>query len=268
MGRTRSVGLAGAAILALWGFAAGQESAATAKEHAEVEAREDFLRSAPIITVSKMATTGRTNAWKVYLQDKSAASQAIFKYVDRRRPKPLASSYRYELAAYGLARMLGLYLIPPTVEREVEGRKGSLQCYCEDVIPEGSRRRQGLAPANPAILQNAFSEVGIFENLTANPRLDEADILVRTSDWKVWRIDFSEAFAPMTELIPDSLFSRCSRDLYLKLSRTPDEEFRAFLAPYLTEKEREAVLLRKQLIMERLDGLIKEKGEKAVLFDE
>lgn len=228
---------------------------------------EQFLRTAAIITVGKSEPAGRTNAWKVYLQDGPRASAAIFKYIDRRRPKAFPTSYHYELAAYGLSRYLGLALVPPTVERQVEGLPGSLQEYCRGVISEADRRRKDLAPADATGLQDAFSELGIFENLTSNPRLDATDILIRTSDWKVWRVDFSEAFDPAAELLPDSPFSRCSRDLYDKLRGAGDADLRAILGTYLNDEELAGLLTRKRLIVERIEALIREKGEPAVLFE-
>lgn len=244
--------LAGAGTLAL-GQAASVE-------------REEFLRTAPITTVAKAESTGRTNAWKVYLSNGQQASRAIFKYIHRPRPTLLPSNYQYELAAYALNKLLGLDLVPATVERMIDGRTGSLQCFCEGTISEAVRRGKNLKPPDVSILQNAFSEMGIFENLTDNPREDTSDILINTKDWKVWRVDFSEAFAPDTVLLPDSPFPRCSKKLYAALRGIPDDRIRELLKGYLNDEELEAVLVRKRLVLEKLDALIRDKGEEAVLF--
>jgi hypothetical protein len=229
-------------------------------------AREEFLRTAPVITVAKEGSTGRTNAWKVYLNDGETASRAIFKYIRRPRPALMVSSYTYELAAYELNKLLGLDLVPPTVERTIDGRAGSLQCFCEKTITEAARSRQNLKPADVSVLQNAFSEMGIFENLTNNPREDAGDVLINTAEWKVWRVDFSEAFAPDTALLPDSPFPRCSKRLYERLLGLADGQIRERLRSFLNDEEIEALLVRKKLIQDQLDTLIREKGEGAVLF--
>ncbi len=242
------------------GLGAGQD-------RQDAAAQEAFLRSAPIITVGKQEGSGRSNAWKIYLDNGQTASKAIFKYVDRGRPRPFPSSYRYELAAYSLDKLLGLGLVPPTVERTIENVPGSLQAFCEGVITETVRKRKDIAPPDVTRLQDEFAKVSILENLTNCVREDEGDILIRTSDWKVWRIDYSEAFGPETALIPDSILTRCPRDVYRKLKDLPDSEYRARLEAYLNPEELEAVLARKRLIVERLESLIKDKGENAVLFD-
>lgn len=248
-----------------WGAGSGRQTAA--KESPGAADREDLLRTAPIITIAKQESTGRTNAWIVYLNDGQIANRAIFKYVNRRRPKNLPTSYRYELAAYELNKLLGLELVPATVERTIEGRPGSLQCYCEGVISEASRRRKKLAPPDVAGLQNSFSELGLFENLTNTPRDDASDILLNTGDWKVWRVDFSEAFAPDAALLPDSPFPRCSRRLFQRLREITDSEFSARLTAFLNEEEIRTLLARKRLILDKLESLIREKGEAAVLFE-
>ena len=249
------------------GSAAGQERAAAGGDKASIEAQEAFLRTAPIITVGKQEGSGRSNAWKVFLDNGQTASRAFFKYVDRQRPRPFPSSYRYELAAYALDKLLGTGLIPPTVERTIEENPGSLQCFCEGVITEKVRKGRDITPPDVTLLQDDFATIAILENLTYCVREDEGDILIRTSDWKVWRIDYSEAFLPEAALIPDSIFSRCPRALFQKLKDIPDSEYKARVGGYLNAEEMDAVLARKRLVVARLEALIKDKGENAVLFD-
>ncbi len=245
----------------------GQDRPPADKEGASVEAQEAFLRTAPIITVSKQEGSGRSNSWKVFLDNGQTASKAVFKYVDRGRPRPFPSSYRYELAAYALDKLLGTGLVPPTVARTIEGTPGSLQAFCEGIITEAVRKRQGITPPEVTLLQREFATVSILENLTNCVREDEGDILIRTSDWRVWRIDYSEAFAPEAALIPDSPFPLCPRDVFRKLKDLPDAEYRTRLEAYLNPEETEAVLARKRLVVDTLEALIKDKGENAVLFD-
>jgi hypothetical protein len=248
------------------GPAPGQDRSSADKGRPAVEAEEAFLRTAPVITVSKQEGSGRANAWKVFLDNGQTASKAFFKYVDRRRPRPFPSSYRYELAAYALDKLLGTGLMPPTVERAIDGMPGSLQTFCEGVITEAVRKRRAIAPSDVTMLQQTFATIAILENLTYCPR-DENDILIRTSDWKVWRIDYSEAFEPEAALIPDSIVTHCPRAVFGKLREVPDSEYRAKLGDCLNDEEIEALLARKRLIVDKLEALIKDKGEAAVLFD-
>ena len=266
MRNKKTLGIGGTVLIALSLCLTGLGPQARGQDAAAAVAHEEMLRTAPIITVAKNESTGRTNSWKVYLNDGEKAFRAIFKYIHRPRPRPLPSSYQYELAAYALNKLYGLDLVPATIEREVDGLKGSLQCFCEGVMSEASRLRKKITPPEGINLEDAFAEVGLFENLTNNPREDASDILVNTSDWKVWRVDFSEAFAPDTVRLTASPFARCSRKLYAKLLEVSDETLRNTLQPNLNSEEIEALLVRKKLIVDWLGALIRDKGESAVLF--
>jgi len=115
----------------------------------------------------------------------------------------------------------------------------------------------------------------VFENLIYSSALCEEggddlnDLLIAyKKDWKVWRVDLSEAFAPIPELIQFCEFTRCSRKLYKNLLKLDDEVIKAKLEHYLNDEEMSALLERKKLIVEKIKQLIKEKGEESVLFSQ
>jgi len=152
------------------------------------------------------------------------------------------------------------------VEREIQGLKGSLQLLIEGCINESVRKRRNIEPPEPKSFQNALEEINVFVNLVYNERIDTDDILIHREDWKVWRVDFSEAFSPSPELIPGCEITRCSKKLYQNLLKLDNVVVKAKLKPYLNDQEIEALLTRKNIIVEHIKQLIKEKGEKSVLF--
>ena len=72
---------------------------------------EKFLKTA-VVKGREPGPGGRTDAWRLTLEAGGEVHPAVFKYIDRRRPDPLADSYKYELAAYALDKYLGLGLRP------------------------------------------------------------------------------------------------------------------------------------------------------------
>jgi hypothetical protein len=229
---------------------------------------EAYLRTAKIGTDMK-PLGGRTEAYVVRLDD--GKRRAVFKLTDRTRPTALPDSYKYVVASYELNKLLDLNSVPATVVREIEGRKGSLMIFVEGSLSEKERRLKKIEPPDPKAFENALEEERVFENLTYYRSLcgerDLNDILIMVKeDWKVWAIDFSEAFAPRSELIPDCPISRCSRKLYQTLMQLDDNEVKAKLKPYLNDEEIKALLQRKSAIISRIKQLIQEKGEEAVLF--
>ena len=227
---------------------------------------ENYLRTAEIISVKIDLEGGRTEAWKINLNDGKIARRGIFKYINRARPALLPDSYKYEIAAYELDKLLSLNIVPPVVERELKGQEGSLQLLIEGCITENERKRRNIKPPDLKSFQNALEVINIFENLVYNERIDPDDILIHRENWKVWGVDFSRAFAPASELIPGYEITRCSKKLFQNLLKWDSNVVKTKLKPYLNDEEIEALLKRKNIIVEKIKQLIKEKGEESVLF--
>jgi len=227
---------------------------------------EDYLKKAEIIQVEKDAIPGRTALWKVTLDNGEVSRKGYFKYIDRSRPKIPPDSFKYELAAYELSKLLGLEIIPPIVEREIEGIKGSLQIGIKDFITESYRKRSGDIPPDVKEFKRTIETIRIFENLVYDECNDEDDIFIQKENWKVWRVDFTEAFFPSPELILNCEFTCLSRKLYENLQNLSDELIKTRLFPYLNKKEIKTLLERKDIILKKVEKLIKEQGKEVVLW--
>jgi hypothetical protein len=236
------------------------------EEVGRMEALEKVLREAKIGKIEKEKLGGRTGPWLITLENGAVKQRAVFRHVDRRRPLQTPDSYKYDIAAYELTKLLGIELIPPVVEREIEDRKGSLQVFLEDCIREKDRKRKKLEPPNSKAFSNALEETKVFENLTYDECQDTDDLYVHRDDWRVCRVDFSEAFAPIPELLPGCGITVCSRKLYEGLLKLDEETVKSTLGSYLDYQEIGALLIRKGLIVDKIKTLIGEKGEEAVLF--
>ena len=178
------------------------QSQTTKKENLKQIDIENYLRTAKIVSVEKDQEAGRTAPWRITLDDGGIVRQGFFKHVNASRPTILPDSYKYELAAYELNKLLDLNIVPPAVEREIESIKGSLQQYIKNFIRESDRKRKNIDPPDPKNFENTLEEIKIFENLVYDECLDTDDIFIQREDWKVWRVDFSEAFSPSSELLP------------------------------------------------------------------
>jgi hypothetical protein len=246
--------------------------AAPARPFAEPDAwnrgsAEALLRKAAIADVSKTAESGRTVPWIVTLDGAGGSRvRAVFKHMDRPRPSPLAASWRYEIAAYRLADLLGLDIIPPTVERPVEGVPGALQLFVENNLSERDRERLDLQPPDETAFRQSLDEIRLFEILTGAACGDKDDTLIHKPTWKVCRVDFSEAFAVDPGLDEACPLERCPRRLYERLLRTARSMVESKLKPYLSDSEINSLCERKKRIVARLQRLIEEKGERIVLY--
>jgi hypothetical protein len=239
-------------------------SATPAPEHREIET---FLREAEIVDIERTEVLGRTAPWIVWLDDGTRQSRAFFKHLDRKRPALMAQSYQYELAAYALNTLLGLDIVPPVVFRTIDDLPGSLQIYITGAMSEGSRRRKNIEPPDPAAFEKALAETRVFEALVHTPLCEPDDTLIVEENWKVFRVDFGEAFAPVKGLPEDCGIERCSFRLYQALRNLDKATLKNALEPFLSPEEIEALLVRRDLLVRHLQNLIAERGEGAVLFD-
>ncbi len=230
------------------------------------EELEAFLRTARVVEVQKSDEKGRTAPWRVILDDGRFLRRAIFKYVDRRRPHPFADSWRYELAAYEISKAFGLTLVPPAIEREIDGVTGSLQAFMEGAFRVEDLLRAAGRAGDGGTTDRALRSCRVFENLVYGTCADARDTYIMPDDGRVFQVDFSSAFTPESRLLPGCEITCSSRTLYRALLAWGDDRMAGLLAPYLRADELDALRRRRSLIIEKIAALIREKGEAAVLF--
>jgi len=226
---------------------------------------ENFLRMAAV-TGRGPGPGGRTDAWKLTLTSGDVVLPALFRYIDRPRPDPLADSFKYDLAAYALAKYLGLTFVPPIVERTVEDVPGALQAFIPDARSIPELRERQITPADPEAFDRIMADLTVFQAVVFDDCRNEKDTLVSGDTGLVFRVDFSEAFAPKTGDAPGCQVQRCSRILYRRLLGWDDKTVASYLGRYLNEDEIRALNTRRSLVVRQIGLLIKRVGESNVLF--
>lgn len=241
------------------------------KEDLNQKSIENYLKTAQVGPEKWQEVPGRTESWIIYLDDGEIKRRGFFKLTDRPHTHLLPDSYKNEIAAYELSKLLDLHFVPPIVEREINDKRGSLSLFLEGFLREDQRRRRNIEPIDPESFKGTLEELRVFENLTysrglCQQRALEDIFIMQEENWKVWRVDFSEAFNPTLELITDCEITCCSRRLFQNLQKLDSDVVKDKLSPYLGDQEIDALLKRKELIVEKIRKLIEEKGEDSVLF--
>jgi hypothetical protein len=226
---------------------------------------ETFLRTASI-TGRGPGPGGRTDAWKLTLESQGAVLTALFKYVDRRRPEPLADSYRYELAAYALNKYLDVGIVPPIVERTVEGIPGAVQIFIPNAMSEVERKEKKVDLIDPSAHERAMADLLVFQNLAFDDCHNERDTLISGDDGRIYRVDFSEAFAPDKHPPARCPILRVSRLLYKKLLGWEDKTVAEYVGRFLDPAETAALNARRAEIVRTIRLRIRMAGEQNVLF--
>ena len=119
----------------------GQQPAAPSSFDTRDE-REAFLATASFATDAP--TDGR-RSWRAGLDDGTRRHDASV--VTEDGSGPTGRNYRFNVAAYELDKLLGLNLVPPSVERSVNGRPASVIWWLDNfAMNELDRRRKGIDP--------------------------------------------------------------------------------------------------------------------------
>jgi len=237
--------------------------------------KAEFLLHAKIVN-SKEIGKGITHPWRLTLSDGTLTHDAAFQSIDDRKnlvqftrgPAEIGfrDSYHYNIAAYELAKLLGLDdMVPVMVERKWQGKWGALSWWIPFKWDEEMRRKLNLMPPNMKAWGEQVDKVDLFVKLIYDTDRNAGNVLI-TEDWKVWMIDFTRAFRLHKDLPKPEQLQRCERNLLEKLRQLNEKELLARTDLHLTRSEVEALLARRDKIVERVQQRIAEWGENVVLY--
>ena len=261
-----------AVVFALAGPAFGQAL--------DAEAQLAFLRTAKVVA-SRPIGKGITGALRVTLSDGARTHDAAFQSVDegttiqdrqrgRRRAGELlfVDHYRYNIAAWRLSGLLGLaHMMPPTIERHINGKIGALSWWMDDVLmDEQEREAKGAQPPTGSVdFARQRQSMWVFAELVRDTDRNKGNV-VYTKDWRVIMLDFTRAFRLQKELKATGALNGCSRALLTRLRALTEPALEDAVEHHLTSGEIDAVLARRDLIVAHFERLIAERGEAAVLY--
>lgn len=250
----------------------------TPEEIAEDAKWEEFLKTAEITGKRQLGGGEAVTApWRLALEKDGIKRNALWK-----NPEGLQEGYlegwKWEIAAYRLDRYLELNMVPPTVEREFQGKRGCCQLWVTAELDLRRKAREKIkTPSNKVYYWNNATYLHrAFDNLIANEDRHYGNILI-TKDWRMILIDHSRSFRTSEKFSTKLIYTQKNKEgpkIMRKLPRAFVEKLKALnfelikniVVEYLTDKEIEAVLMRKDLILREIDKLIKKHGEADVLY--
>jgi hypothetical protein len=234
-----------------------------------------FLLTAKIVG-AKESSKGVTHPTRLTLSDGTLTHDASFQAVDEhkanvtmasgRTDMNFVDSYKYNIAAYALAEMLGIEdMLPVYVERKYKGDPGSLSWWLPVKMDEADRVAQKITVPDADAWNNQMYRVRVFDELVYDADANLTNVLIG-ADWKIWRIDFTRAFRTYKDLKHPSDLLRCDRKLLEHLRTLDGDQLAEKTKHYLTKDEVKAVMARRDKIVARFQQLVSEKGEAAVLY--
>jgi hypothetical protein len=243
--------------------------------HRTREEMEQFLLNANVVSRKPLAQ-GVTNSERATLSDGKLEHDAHIQSIDvsTNEYKTLhgtelnfKDSFKYNIAAYRLDKILDLHMIPVSVPRKVGGKSSAVTWWVDDkMMDEVDRKKQGLEPPDKDAWNKQMYIVRVFDQLIYNTDRNLGNLVI-DKQWRMWMIDHTRAFRIDPKLRGEANLVMCDRKLLANMRKLDEDTLKEQLLPYLTKTEIKSMLTRRDKIVKFFDDAVASKGEGAVLYD-
>jgi hypothetical protein len=271
--RRRSMVL-GVILVAVLSRVLAAQAAAESKASLTPEQMEAFLLKARVSN-QRDAGGGVTGSRRATLSDGQLTHDVHIQTIDEAKPVfesgrntelNFKDTYRYNIAGYRVARLIGLDRVPMSVERAVDGKLAAVTWWVDDVkMDEKERLKTNAAGPDPVKTGKQIQIMRVFDELIQNRDRNQGNVLW-TGDWTMWMIDHTRAFRLGKALLKPEQLVRCDRGLLERLRALTPEALSQAVGNSLTKGEQEALLARRDQIVKHYDDRIARLGEPVVLF--
>lgn len=218
---------------------------------------EQFLRTAGVEKLAEIPI-GVTRPRRAYLPAGGPAGSFAWKPLSPGTRNGYFESYKSEIAAYELDKMLGLDMVPVAVERAVKGETGAAILWLERV-----RAWETVLPLpKPPSWDRELARMKMFDDLIGNGDRNKGNLLV-DAEWHLFLIDHSRAFATDSRL-PQELQS-IDRRLWNAMLKLDAATVRSSLGQWLDSRQIQALLRRRDAMAKKIQALVAKRGE-AIFF--
>jgi hypothetical protein len=223
---------------------------------------EEFLRSATIARTSSVPV-GITAPRHGYFEPGGLAAGAAIKKLPPGRVGGFFESYKSEIAAYKLDRLLQLDMVPPTVERRIDGEMASVQLWVEHTRMLKDVRAAHERDPDGGRWNRQLHRVQVFDDLVGN--IDEnAGNLLFDPQWNFIKIDHSRAFTG-TGTLPfdvEKTIKQIDRPFFERIKALDRESVKRAIGDLLIENGAlEALVLRRDRIVSGFERLAQKTGQ-------
>ena len=223
---------------------------------------EQFIREADVVDIEDIGT-GVTNPKRAELAPGGVVARIAFKPIRPGNYQGSFESYESEIAAYELDKLLGLGMVPPTVEKRIAGDVGAAIMWA---APTRSFREIGGPPTAPVAQLARWNyqliRAKMFHNLIYNKDPNLGNWLVDPA-WNLILIDHSRAFTTPRRMVHE--LTRVDQDLWDRFMALDGATLKATLGKWLLgDGHIRAILERRDQMAQDIEALVAERGKAAV----
>ncbi|MGE0812022.1 MAG: hypothetical protein AB7O28_12145 [Vicinamibacterales bacterium] len=223
---------------------------------------EDALATGSVTRVEAVPI-GVTKPQRATLAPGGPASRFAWKPLPPQRRGGYMESYKAEIAAYRLDRLLDLGMVPPVVERTMDGKVGAAVLWIE----HASGWDMKAPPRGPEPeWSRQVSRMKLFDQLIANIDRNQGNLLY-DADWHLFLIDHSRAFTTRLSFDGIAALNTIDRRLWTRIDALTDADLTQALGAWLGADERQAILTRRDRMRTAVAKLVKERGAARVFLE-
>lgn len=233
------------------------------------EQKEQFLLKAKPVSGPKSAKKGVTDTSRITLSDGKITHDASVQTIDEQRSglylgeTNFKDSYKFNIAAWKLARMLGIGdMVPPSVKRSFNGMPAAYTWWIEDVMfDESDRQAKNVKAPDQNAWNQEYDVVNVFDQLICNVDRNKTNLLI-DKQWRIWMIDHSRSFRQQKTLRDAGVLTQIDRNLLAKMKTLDKPTLTKEMGAWVLPVEIDGLLARRDLLVKFFEA----KGE-AGLFD-
>jgi hypothetical protein len=170
-------------------------------------------------------------------------------------------SYRSEIAAYELDKLLDMNMVPPVVQREIDGEYGAAVMWLPSM--KSVKQSGGKMPAGPE-WGRATRRMVTFDNFIGNDDRNAGNILLGPPG-ELILIDHSRAFVT-TDDLPRKV-ERVDGELWGRIQALTRADLVRVLGPWMDGDAIDAMLKRREKMSAAIEKLVARKNRASVVIN-
>ena len=219
---------------------------------------EAYLQNAEIDRID-IVPIGVTRPKRAFFKPGGLVSSAAWKVLPPGRPAGYWESYKSEIAAYELDKLIDMNMVPVAVEKRWKGETGAAILW---LTPIHSWKEMEHRP-KPGKWVRQVARMKMFDNFICNKDRNAGNLMV-DDDWNLFLIDHSRAFLSDKDLAVK--LEHVDRDFWNRILALDEPTLTATIGKWVERGTIRAMLARRDKMKIAIDKLVAAHGEVAVFL--
>jgi hypothetical protein len=219
---------------------------------------EEYLRTAPIDHFDTVPL-GVTHPKRAFFKPGGLVGSAAWKVLPPGRPSGYWESYKSEIAAYELDKLLDMRMVPVAVEKRWKGETAAAILWLSPIHPWKEMEPR----PKPGKWIRQVARMKMFDNFICNRDRNAGNLLV-DDDWNLFLIDHSRAFLSDRDLAVK--MEHIDRELWDRMLALDEPQLTASIGKWVERGTIRGMLARRDRMQAAINKLVAASSEAAVFL--